>query len=104
MPVSTQRTMQALWLPLFMTLVFGACVSDSVYWVESHYQEIELESEYVPDSSEGDTLITGFMPARNANNLLSAKLNVAQMPSFGTGSDAYPSLILHGPPASNHPA
>ena len=96
--------MQALWLPLLMALVFGASVSNSVCWAESQYQEIELESEYVPDSSEGDTLISGSMPARNANNLLSATLNVAQLPSLGTGSDAYPSLILHGPPASNHPA
>ena len=99
MPVSAQRTMQALWLPLLMALVFGASVSNSVCWAESQYQEIELESEYVPDSSEGDTLITGSMPARNANNLLSVDLNVAQMLSSGTSSDAYPSLILHGPPA-----
>ncbi len=91
--------MQALWLPLLMALVFGASVSNSVCWAESQYQEIEPESEYLPDSSEGDTLITGSMPARNANNLLSADLNVAQLLSSGTGSDAYPSLILHGPPA-----
>ncbi|MGB5717740.1 MAG: hypothetical protein WBN81_11675 [Gammaproteobacteria bacterium] len=96
--------MQALWLPLLMALVFSVSVSNSVCWAESQYQEIEPVSGYVPDSSEGDTLITASMPARNANNLLSADLNVAQMLSSGTGSDAYPSLILHGPPASNHSA
>ena len=105
---STQRTMSYLWLPLLLVFVLGASISTSISTsvcrAESQNQEIELESGYVPDSSDDDTSITGFMPVRNASNILSAVLNLAELLSPVSGSDAYPGCILHGPPVTNTPA
>ena len=101
---STQRTMSYLWLPLLLVFVLGDSISTSVCRAESQNQEIELESGYVPDSSDDDTSITGFMPVRNASNILSAVLNLADLLSPVSGSDAYPGCILHGPPVTNTPA
>ena len=95
--------MQHLWLPLLMVFVLAACFSNSVCWAESQVQEIELESGYVPDPAEGDTSISGTLPVKYVNDLLLV-LNVAEMLSVVSGSDAYPSSILHGPPVTNTPA
>lgn len=104
MQVPTQRTVQHLWLPLLMVLVLCASITNSVCWAESQQQNTELESEYVPDPSEDDKLKTGFMPGLFVNRFQSFSspiLTERLLPI--TDSDAYSSLILHGPPATHHP-
>jgi hypothetical protein len=104
MRVSTLRTVQHMWLPLLMVFVLCASVTNSVCWAETQQQEIELESEYVPDSSEDDKLITGFMPGLSANRFQSfSSLVLTERLLTVTDSDAYSSFILHGPPATHHP-
>jgi len=94
--------MQHLWLPLLMVFVLSASVCHSVCGVESLNQEIELESGYVTDSSEGDTTISATLPVKYVNDLRLV-LNVAGKLSVVCGSDAYPSSITHGPPVTNTP-
>jgi len=104
MKVSTQRTVQHLWLPLLMVFVLSASLANPVCWAESQQQKIELGSENVPDSSEDDKLATGFMPGLFANRFQSFSspvLTERLLPV--TDSDAYSSFILHGPPATHHP-
>lgn len=95
--------MQGQWLALLMVFVLAACFSNSVCWAGSQFQEIELEYGYVPDSSESDTSISGTLPTKYHYDLRLV-LNVAEMLSVVSGSDAYPSSILHGPPVTNTPA
>ena len=90
--------MQGLRLPLLMVFVLYASVCNSVCWAESQNQKIEPGSEYVPDSSEDDRLISCALPVKIVNDLLSV-LDVAERASAIIGSDAYPGCILHGPPA-----
>lgn len=90
--------MQVQWLALLMVLVLAVCAGNSICWAESQVQEIELESGYVSDSSAGDASISATLPVKYLNDLLLV-LNVAEMLSVISGSDAYPSSILHGPPA-----
>ena len=92
--------MQGQWLALLMVFVFAVCASSSVCWAESQVQEIELESGYVSDSSAGDTSISANLAVMYLNDLLLV-LNVAETLSVVSGSDAYPSSILHGPPVIN---
>ena len=104
MQVSTQITVQHLWLPLLMVFVLCAGITNPVCWAECQLQEIELGSENVTDSSEGEKLATGFMPGLFANrfqSFLSPVLTERLVPV--TDSDAYSSFILHGPPATHHP-
>ena len=103
MQVSTQRTVQHLWLPLLMVFVLCAGFSNPVCWVENQQQVIELVSEYVPDSPEGDKLATGFMEDLAANEFLSFSSAPPERLSSVTAGDAYPSSILHGPPALHYP-
>ena len=98
MPGITQNTLRDLWLPLLLAFVLCSSVGNSVVWAESQTQEIELESGYAPDSSEDDTLTSGALPLQNVNDLLLV-MNVAELLSAVSGSDAYPGFILHGPPA-----
>jgi len=101
MQVSTQRTVQHLWHLLLMVFVLSACFVSPVSLAESQQQEIELESESEPSSSEGDNLIAGRLPDLIANEFLSSSIIPNTLSP--TGSDAYPSLILHGPPAPEYP-
>jgi hypothetical protein len=92
--------MQHLWLPLLMVFVLYATVCHSVCRAESQYQEIELGSGYAPDSSADDRLTSGIPPVKYVNNLLLV-MNAAEQLSVVSGSDAYPSSILLGPPVIN---
>jgi hypothetical protein len=93
-----------MWLPLLMVFVLCASVTNSVCWAETQQQEIELESEYVPDSSEDDKLKTGFIPGLSANKFQSFSSSVLTERLLPvTDSDAYSSFILHGPPATQYP-
>jgi hypothetical protein len=87
-----------------MVFVLSACITSPVSWAESQQQEIELESESKPDSPDDDKLITGFIPAQIASGFRlasSTSLTERRLPIIGT--DAYPAIILHGPPAPAYP-
>ena len=104
MQVSLQTIVKHLWLPLLMVFVLHASITNSVCWADSQQQEIELESEYVPDSSEDDKLIIGFMLGLIANRFQSFSSSVlTEGLLLITDSDAYSSAILHGPPATHYP-
>lgn len=103
MEVSTQRTVQHLWLPLLTVFVLSASLASPVCWAESQLQEIEPGAEDVADSSEDDKLVTGFVPGLFANEFLSFSPVLPDWPSSVTVCDAYPGVILHGPPAADYP-
>jgi hypothetical protein len=94
--------MQHLWLPLLIVFVLFSTVCNPLCWTQSQYQEIEMVSGYIPDSTEGDRLSVASLPVKNTGDLLLV-LNVAELMSVVSGSDAYPSSILHGPPVTNSP-
>jgi hypothetical protein len=100
MQASTQSTVQHLWLTLLVVFVFCASMTTQICRAESQQLQIELESEFVPSSSEDDILTTGFMPGLFANERLplSSTFDETLPPR---GSDAYPSTALHGPPPPN---
>jgi len=102
MQVSTQRTVQHLWLPLLMVFLLSACFISPVSWAESQQQEIELESESETESSEDDNSIAGLLPDLIVNEFLSLSTIFPETLSLA-GSDAYLSIILHGPPAPEYP-
>ena len=86
-----------------MVFVLGACVISPVSWAESQQQEIELQSKSEPESFEDDPLITGPLPGLIINKYLALLPLLPETLSL-TGSDAYPSIALHGPPVTVHPA
>ena len=102
MQLSTQRTVQHLWLPLLMVFVLCAGIISPVSSAESQQQAIELEAESELESSDDDRLNTGLMPAQIANKFLPLSPILPETLSL-TGSDAYPSIALHGPPAPDYP-
>ena len=102
MQVSTHKIVQKLWLPLLMVIVLCAGIISPVSWAENQQQVIELEFESEPKSSDNDQLLTGLLPAQIANKLLSLSPILPETLSL-TGSDAYPSFALHGPPAPDNP-
>ena len=85
-----------------MVFVLGACIASPVSWAESQLQEIELECEKEPESSDDNNLITGLLPDLIVNEFLSLFPILPETLS-PTGSDAYPSITLHGPPAPEYP-
>ncbi|MGB5178552.1 MAG: hypothetical protein WBP44_07460 [Gammaproteobacteria bacterium] len=95
---STHSTLHTLWLPLLLVFVFGVGPGYSLCRAEDDYQEIALQSGYLPDSSENDASTGACVPSGNARLFQSAALYFAQRLSAVTASDAYPSSILHGPP------
>ena len=98
MYVFKQSTLQTLWLLLLMVFVLGDAVPNTAGWAESQHQEVGLVSEYQPDVSDDDTSISTCLSHKDAGNLLSAILNITELLAPVSGSDAYPSVILHGPP------
>ena len=85
-----------------MVFVLGACIISPVSWAESQQQKIELEFESESESSDDDNLITVLSPDPVGNEFLSFSSIFPERLS-PTGSDAYPSIILHGPPAPDYP-
>ncbi len=102
MQVLTQKTVQYLWLPLLMVLVLAAGVLSPVSWAESHQQGIALESESELESSGDDQPIAGRLPDLTVNGFRELSLLIPETLS-PTGSDAYPSITLHGPPVPKYP-
>jgi len=98
MQVSTHESVQPSWLTLLMVLVLCAGLASPVGWADSQQQVIELQFEELSDSSEDDNLITGFMPDLIPTGFpLPPPVPIERLLPV-TGSDAYSSLILHGPP------
>jgi len=92
-----------MWLPLLVIFVLCVSITNPVLWAETQLQEIELVSEGETDSSDDDKSITGFIPGLTTYDFPSPCriYSGKQPPVFG--SDAYPSSILHGPPAQGFP-
>ena len=87
-----------------MVLVFCACINSPVCWAESQQQIIEAELENVLDSSGDDALAIAFMAGLAAHNSQFSFPDTIKSLLLVAGSDAYPSVILHGPPARDYPA
>jgi len=102
MQVSTQKIVKNLWLPLLVVFVLCAGIISPVSWAESQQQVIELEAESELESSDDDRLNTGLLPDLSASKFLSFSPTLSERQSL-TGSDAYPSIALHGPPAPDYP-
>jgi hypothetical protein len=103
MRVSTQKIVQHQWLPLLMVLVLAAgIVMSPVSWMENQQQGIGLEAETESESSGDDKLMAGLLPDLMVNKSLSVSPVIPETLS-STGSDAYSSLTLHGPPVPNYP-
>ena len=96
----TQTSVQGLWLKLFLVFILCASVASPVYLAEVQTQQVELESEFIPDASEDDELIAGFISELFAQEFLSLSLSDREAQSV-VGSDAYPCIALHGPPVPN---
>jgi hypothetical protein len=84
-----------------MVFVLSACIISPVSWAESQQTEIELEFESEPESSDDDNFITVLLPGPVVNEFLSFSSIFPERLS-PTGSDAYPSITLHGPPAPEY--
>jgi hypothetical protein len=97
----TQRSVQNLWLGLLVVFVFCASVVSPAYLAEVQPQQVELESEFVPDASEDDEPIIGFISEVFAKELPSVPPSSGEALSI-VGSDAYPAITLHGPPVPNN--
>ena len=91
-----------MWLPLLMVLVLAAGVLSPVSWAESHQQGIALESESELESSGDDQPIAGRLPDLTVNEFRELSPLIPETLS-PTGSDAYPSITLHGPPVPKYP-
>jgi len=85
-----------------MVFVLSACIVSPVSWAESQQQEIELEFESEPESFDDDTSNKVLLPDSLVNEFLSFSLIFPERLS-PAGSDAYPSITLHGPPAPEYP-
>ena len=101
MQASTPGTVQHLWLTLLVVFVFCASVVSPVYLAEVQTQQVELESEFVPDASEDDEPIIGFISEVFAKEFPSVPPSSGEALSI-VGSDAYPAITLHGPPVRNN--
>ena len=84
-----------------MVFVFCASVVSPAYLAEVQPQQVELESEFVPDASEDDEPIIGFISEVFAKELPSVPPSSGEALSI-VGSDAYPAITLHGPPVPNN--
>jgi hypothetical protein len=97
MELSTQRSVPGLWLTLLLLFVLCASVASPAYLAEVQPQQVELGLEFAPDSFEDDESSIGFVSELLTKELLSLSLSCMVALSV-VGSDAYPSITLHGPP------
>ena len=91
--------MQHLWLTLLVVFVFFVGMGNQGCWAESQQQQLELESDFVPNSSD-DESASGSIPGFFVKEFLSLSPSCGEALSI-VGSDGYPGIILHGPPATN---
>ena len=85
-----------------MVLVLAACVLSPVSWTESQRQAIALESESELEASGDHQPIADRLPVLIVNEFRESSPIIPETLSR-TGSDAYPSITLHGPPVPKYP-
>ena len=85
-------------LSLLVVFIFCASIASLATGLKSHPLGIELEAEGTPDSTEGDVLVAGIKPDAIPCGFYShTPVYYRRLPTVA-GSDAYSSIILHGPP------
>ncbi|MDH3888760.1 MAG: hypothetical protein OEV12_02900 [Gammaproteobacteria bacterium] len=97
MELSTQTSVTGLWLTLLLVFALCASAASPAYLAEVQLQQVELGLEFDPDSFEDDETSTGFVSELLTKELLPLSLSCMVALSV-VGSDAYPSITLHGPP------
>jgi hypothetical protein len=100
MQASTLGTVQHLWLTLLVVFVFCASVVSPVSLAEVQTQQVELESDFVLDSS-GDESTSGSLPGSFVKEFPSLSPSCGEALSI-VGSDACSAITLHGPPVPNN--
>jgi hypothetical protein len=100
MQASTSGTMQHLWLTLLVVFVFCVGMSNQICLAEAQQQQVELESDFVLDSSD-DESTSGSMPGSFAKEFASLSPSSGEALSI-VGSDACLGITLHGPPVSSN--
>ena len=89
-------------LPLLVVFIFCAGIANPAAGLRSHSLVIELEAEGSPGSPEGQVLVAGSKPDVKPREFYSYTRASSTRLSTVAGSDAYPSIILHGPPVTGH--
>ncbi len=101
MPVIHQKPSCWIWFMLLMAIVLSTSLSSQASLAECHQIEIKLDSKSAPDTSgddyRGNTCEQGFIASEFQSF---SRPNFPERPVPVTNSDAYASLILHGPPAT----
>lgn len=103
MPIVHQKNLRLIWLTLLTAIVLCASVTSQANWAECQQTKIELKSEANANTSSDDDNTSGCALGLIATGLQSfSSPNINESPLAVTHSDAYASLILHGPPAIHH--
>lgn len=102
MQLSTQNTVRQLLLPLFMVFVFCISIANLATGLESQQLDIKLEAGNVPGSAEDKVLMTGTLPGPLPREFPLYASVISTRLSTVVDSDAYPSIILHGPPVPDY--
>ena len=89
-------------LPLLVVFIFCASNASLAAGLKSHPLGIELEAEGTPASTEGEALVAGIKTDAIPCGFYSHALVYSKRLPTVAGSDAYPSIILHGPPVTGH--
>ena len=102
MQVSSLNSVQSSWLTLLVMLALCAGLASPVSRADSQQQVIELQSEELSDSSEDENMVSGFKLDLITNGFPLSPPVLTERLLHVTGSDAYSSLILHGPPTPDY--
>ena len=102
MQLSTQNTVRQLLLPLFIVFVFCISIANLATGLESQQLVIKLEAGSVPDLAEDKVLMTGILPGPVPREFPAYTSVISTRLSTVVDSDAYPSIILHGPPVPDY--
>jgi hypothetical protein len=100
MQASTPGTVQHLWLTLLVVFVFCVGMSNQICLAEAQQQQVELESDFVLDSSGGEST-SGSLPGSFVKEFPSLSPSCGEALSI-VGSDACSAITLHGPPVPNN--
>jgi len=102
MPVVHQKPSRWIWLLLLMAIVLGISLSSQASLAECQQIEIKLDSKSSPDTSGDDYRGNICDQVSIANEFQSfARPDFPERSVPVTDSDAYASLILHGPPTTH---
>ncbi len=102
MPVVHLKPSYTIWLMLLMAIVLGVSLSSQASLAECQQTELKLDSKSAPDTSGDDSRGNICEQVLIANEFQSfSRPDFPERPVPVTNSDAYASLILHGPPATH---